>query len=116
MASLASGSGDRAPAPAVAAAVVGAAAATKLSQDGEVEEFPPVPPAQEQRRRTGGGGKQRKERKGLCFALGAETQSQVSEFDLGHKVDGECKRFLDRIYYQARLHGQLDCFKRKRGS
>lgn len=88
----------------------------KLEQDVASVDAPPPPPAQEIGRGksskgasggSGGGGKKRKGRKGLLVCIGCGEQKPVSEFSLRQVVDVECKRFLDRIYHQARVQGQF---------
>ena len=46
--------------------------------------------------------------------IGCSKSLPCDQFDLGQKVDQQCKKFFDRIYYQARVQGQLAWWAKQR--
>ena len=60
--------------------------------------------------------KKRKERKGHLLCPGCDTLKPIEEFDLSHRVDRECRRYLDRISHQCRTQGKIAWFKEQRST
>lgn len=60
--------------------------------------------------------KKRRERKGHLLCPGCDQLKPIEEFDLAHRVDRECRRYLDRISHQCRTQGKQAWFKEMRST